>query len=291
MTPIEPPRPPKKEKWKPDPWKGLKWDWRDSDPAIPPSPFRPGRAAERHFARQMKGVAGQIAAILKGAGSPEIQISLLRQYGLALGGWASAAAENMLAGVAKATWRAWAHRSSRIGEALQSQMNTRLSSQSANLKTMIEASASAIRTLPDNIADKIPDLVANAYASGERAEALADKIQGLGDIARSDALRIARTEVSRAQTGYLKMTSLAAGRRGYIWHTSEDGDVRPEHAAMNGQYVFWDEPPSIGGRPCHAGEDYNCRCWAEPIPDDDPRAQRAIAEREGKTAISSKALF
>lgn len=289
MKPIEPPRP--KEKWKPDPWKGLKWDWKDSDPVIPSNPFRPGRAAERHFSRQMKSVAGQIAAILQGKSSPEIKISLLRQYGLALGGWANAAAENMLANVAKATWRAWAHRSNKIGETLRSQMAVRLSPQSADLKTMIEASATAIRSLPDNIAGKIPDLVANAFTTGERADALADKIQRLGDIARTDALRIARTETSRAQTGYLKMTSLAAGRRGYIWHTSEDSDVRPEHAAMDGSYVFWDEPPSIGGRPCHAGEDYNCRCWGEPVADDDPRAQKEIAEREGRSLIFAKGVF
>lgn len=46
----------------------------------------------------------------------------------------------------------------------------------------------------------------------------------------------------------------------YIWRTRGDGKVRPEHAANNGKIFAWDSPPSTG----HPGEDYNCRCIAEP---------------------------
>jgi len=47
----------------------------------------------------------------------------------------------------------------------------------------------------------------------------------------------------------------------YIWHTVEDNHVRPDHAARDGQRFQWSHPPK-GGNP---GEDYNCRCWAEPV--------------------------
>lgn len=47
----------------------------------------------------------------------------------------------------------------------------------------------------------------------------------------------------------------------YIWRTVGDEKVRGEHAARNGKRFSWDNPPEGG----HAGEDYNCRCWAEPL--------------------------
>lgn len=58
----------------------------------------------------------------------------------------------------------------------------------------------------------------------------------------------------------------------YIWRTRGDGKVRPSHAANEGKIFAWDNPPPTG----YPGEDYNCRCWAEPyyglvdLPNDPP---------------------
>ncbi len=46
----------------------------------------------------------------------------------------------------------------------------------------------------------------------------------------------------------------------YIWRTRGDTKVRASHAANNGKVFAWDNPPPTG----HPGEDYNCRCTAEP---------------------------
>lgn len=46
----------------------------------------------------------------------------------------------------------------------------------------------------------------------------------------------------------------------YIWRTRGDERVRSSHAANNGKIFAWDTPPDTG----HPGEDYGCRCWAEP---------------------------
>ena len=46
----------------------------------------------------------------------------------------------------------------------------------------------------------------------------------------------------------------------YIWRTEGDDKVRDAHAAREGHIYNWHIPP-VGG---HPGEDYNCRCWAEP---------------------------
>lgn len=46
----------------------------------------------------------------------------------------------------------------------------------------------------------------------------------------------------------------------YIWRTRGDGKVRAAHAANNGRIFSWENPPATG----HPGEDFNCRCTAEP---------------------------
>ncbi|MDR8377773.1 phage head morphogenesis protein, partial [Acinetobacter baumannii] len=52
---------------------------------------------------------------------------------------------------------------------------------------------------------------------------------------------------------------------GYIWRTSEDGDVRPSHKAMNGKFVAWNSPPTLDNLKGHAGCLPNCRCYTEPV--------------------------
>ena len=46
----------------------------------------------------------------------------------------------------------------------------------------------------------------------------------------------------------------------YIWRTRQDNKVRGKHAEREGK-IFNKHIPPEGGNP---GEDYNCRCWAEP---------------------------
>ena len=46
----------------------------------------------------------------------------------------------------------------------------------------------------------------------------------------------------------------------YIWRTRKDEKVRDRHKEREGKIFNWHVPPTGG----HPGEDYNCRCWAEP---------------------------
>ncbi len=46
----------------------------------------------------------------------------------------------------------------------------------------------------------------------------------------------------------------------YIWRTVEDGHVRPAHAKFNRTVRRWSDSPD-------PGDDFNCRCWAEKVPE------------------------
>ncbi|MBM3616936.1 MAG: hypothetical protein FJX23_00130 [Alphaproteobacteria bacterium] len=63
----------------------------------------------------------------------------------------------------------------------------------------------------------------------------------------------------------------------YIWRTSGDDKVRNAHAVNNGKLFRWDVRPSTG----HPGEDYNCRCKAEPfIPGESEYAYQILLQPE-----------
>lgn len=47
----------------------------------------------------------------------------------------------------------------------------------------------------------------------------------------------------------------------YVWRTAGDSKVRHDHAVRDGRVYEWDNPPEVG----HPGEDYGCRCWADPL--------------------------
>lgn len=65
-----------------------------------------------------------------------------------------------------------------------------------------------------------------------------------------------------AQRGELSLKAALPERptTHYIWRTRGDNKVRAAHAANNGKVFAWDNPPPTG----HPGEDYGCRCTAEP---------------------------
>lgn len=67
----------------------------------------------------------------------------------------------------------------------------------------------------------------------------------------------------------------------YIWHAVGDDHVRHDHALREGRVFDWDQPPEGG----HPGEDYNCRCWAEPLGLPHHPWKDWVKEREAKRRV------
>lgn len=73
----------------------------------------------------------------------------------------------------------------------------------------------------------------------------------------------------------------------YIWRTAADDKVRDEHASRAGKTYTWDAPPDGD----HPGDDYNCRCWAEPLnPSQHPWAVWAREQREERREKTAQSL-
>ncbi len=70
----------------------------------------------------------------------------------------------------------------------------------------------------------------------------------------------------------------------YVWRTASDDKVRDEHAMRAGKIYTWDAPPDGD----HPGDDYNCRCWAEPLnPAQHPWAVWARGQAENRELLKT----
>lgn len=118
--------------------------------------------------------------------------------------------------------------------------------------------------------DTIQDLVANAATRGLTHEQLARAIARQTDVTEGRAAFIARDQILTLNGQLTRLRQESAGIKRYIWRTSRDARVRPAHEALEGTVQLWADPPimSDDGRTGHPGDDYLCRCTAEPIIDE-----------------------
>jgi SPP1 gp7 family putative phage head morphogenesis protein len=127
--------------------------------------------------------------------------------------------------------------------------------------------------------DNLHDIATGAAA--DMIERANDLLDGDDDISDGDAQDSLDGAVGTALGltsmafvyGFAKFNRIAqsdAGVKSYTWHSLHDDRVRAAHEHLDGVEFDWDDPPlgadeSSSGEDCHAGEDFNCRCTADPV--------------------------
>jgi SPP1 gp7 family putative phage head morphogenesis protein len=142
------------------------------------------------------------------------------------------------------------------------------------LKSFSTENVALIKSLKDQNLSSIETMAQRSLRSGMRHEEIAKQIEGQYDTTRNRAKLIARDQVSKLNGQLTELRQKDIGINEYIWRTSGDERVRADHAANNGKKMRWDDPtvcwngtawvPRTGFRGI-PGEDYQCRCWAEPV--------------------------
>ena len=131
-----------------------------------------------------------------------------------------------------------------------------------------------IKTLPNDVAQKVVSDIAENALKGARAESIEKIIRDKTDQhSRASARLIARTETAKTMSALTKARCEQLGLRWYIWRTALDGTrVRLSHRIMEGVLVNWNNPPApeelVGEKSAghyHAGNIWNCRCFSEPV--------------------------
>jgi SPP1 gp7 family putative phage head morphogenesis protein len=245
------------------PWQ-QPWKWADAaKQREAQNLFAPSRSAELAYERQLRAVAGQVKTALTTTGGLHQAEKLLREYAKIIGPWARQSAANMLLGVQRKNDQAWRAIAGRMGLDMRALFASPGIGEA--MQERIAENAALITSLPLDAANKAAAIAQESLATGSRAEDLAKRIHGLGNMTLARARTIARTEVSKAGVALTLARAADVGSEGYIWRTARDGDTRPSHRAMEGKFVRWDSPQTIDMMSGHAGEFPNCRCYPEPV--------------------------
>lgn len=138
---------------------------------------------------------------------------------------------------------------------------------------IIDRNAELIKSIPARYTVEVSNKMAEAYQAGVRPESMVpDLLARFTNLSHAHAKLIARTECAKAATALTRVRALSIGCDWYVWRTSDDARVRESHKKMDGVLVNWNDPPSpealIGKKSpgnYHAGDIYNCRCYAQPL--------------------------
>lgn len=132
----------------------------------------------------------------------------------------------------------------------------------------VQRNARLIRRVSADFLAKVEAQVGDGVRAGRRVESIQRDLErnflGSGTEVRKAKKRaklIARDQVSKYQGDLSRIRQTRLGVTRYIWRTSRDARVRPEHAAREGKIFSWSRPPDDG----HPGQPINCRCHAEPV--------------------------
>lgn len=122
-----------------------------------------------------------------------------------------------------------------------------------------------IRSLDQRqVADLVP-LVEQAAREGWTSTRLARELVAAFGLTKQRARVIARDQIGKLLAHTAAAQQRSAGVTHYIWRAIGDERTRPAHAARDGKRFEWANPPRDG----HPGEPVLCRCYAEPVLDED----------------------
>lgn len=231
--------------------------------------FSSARKVERRFAQQLRKIARHIADLVEtfGAEQTDALARALNRYGEIIEPWARAVSGRMIAQVSEHDERAWMKLARQMGMSLKSEIER--APVGIRMQQLLEEQVGLIKSLPIEAAERVHKVTTEGITKGLRASEVAAEIMKTGQVTKSRANLIARTEVGRTSTTLTQARAESVGSTTYVWRTAGDSDVRASHKAMEGKVVAWNDPPTLDGMRGHAGALPNCRCYPEPVLDDD----------------------
>ncbi len=147
--------------------------------------------------------------------------------------------------------------------------------------------SSAFKTHFSDVQSQIEDGIRN----GTSYQDIAKKITETTDVSQSRAEFWAKDQAKNFFGEQSKIRQSAAGFPGFIWKTQKDSRVRDTHSHLQDKYFSWDELPfvnrkGIGLVRTKPGDEWGCRCWAEPARG--PKEKKANNPTEQSIQVQSR---
>lgn len=135
-----------------------------------------------------------------------------------------------------------------------------------------------IKSVKDEYKEKVGKLLRDNVMDGQRPGNIVTQIKEVGNVSKSRAKLIARTETAKTNTDITELRASALGAKTYTWSASMDERTRHDHEVMNGKIcrfdddsvysedgITWHKRSKIGGVETKPGKIFNCRCVMIPI--------------------------
>lgn len=246
----------------------------DRNPVGKRSAYLRARKVETRYAALLRKVARHIGDLIMAFDGHDLNRlgplqTALQRYAMALRPWAESVANRMVTEIAARDRKGWRDASEEIGKGVSQLMQE--APVGDTIRTLMADQVDLITSLPRDAAQRVHNLVMEGLSDSTRASEISKRIMETGEVTKSRANLIARTETGRIQTTLTQVRAEHVGSTHFIWRTIGDSDVRPSHKRLNGKVFEWRNPP-ICDDPDHRalpGCIWNCRCYAEPvIPED-----------------------
>lgn len=257
-----------------------------ADPKTLKGKFNPSKSAEREFQKALKKVAQASGHIVEHhvdgvtIVNEKAMQDALKKYSEAIGPWATRQSAKLLNQVQKSNKKAYTQKSKAMGKLID--MNVAESEIGDLAIKLLTEQVGLIKSIPLEAGLRAQQIAFEAALHGNRAQPDEDTISELQkqlglstEVAISRAKLIAVTETARANASINQARAMSVGSNQYRWHNSGDEAVRHSHKVykgkrMQGMIFSWDKPPTLDdGMTGHPGTFPRCRCFAEPIFDDE----------------------
>lgn len=231
--------------------------------------FIESRRAELTYATNLRKIGRQVGDLVNSLDQEAANFAnevtrILSRYAELIQPWARAVATRMISEVSRRDEQVWKDIGRDMGRALR--MEIQSAPTGALLQQKLAENVGLITSLPLEAAQRVHKLTLEKRSNSARSKDIAKEIMATGHVTQSRATLIARTEVARTGSALTEARALHVGSEAYIWRTARDSDVRKSHKEMEGKLVRWDSPPTLSdGTTTHAGQIYNCRCYAEVV--------------------------
>lgn len=266
--------------------------------------FKASSNAEREFYKSLKKVArtsGHIVeAYTNGAEITDLKAmtKMLNEYSKQIEPWAARQSAKLLEQVSKSNKRAYRNQSKAMGKALELGVGQGETGRVA--MRLLNEQVALIKSIPTEAGLRAQKIAAENYLKGARAtvdprvvsellrqrrndidthnefaklsgtKELEEEMSRSVEVAINRARLISRTETARANASFVQSRAQAVGVTHYIWRTTMDGAERESHAQMNGKVIAYSHSPVLSdGTKGHAGTFPNCRCYQDPVIDDE----------------------
>lgn len=139
---------------------------------------------------------------------------------------------------------------------------------------------------------RVERIIADPLNQGRSVADIAKLLEEQAGYSTSRAVLTARDQTLKLYGQIQQERQQNAGVTRYIWTTSLDERVRPDHADLDGTIQRWDDPPIVDqrtGRRGHPGFDFQCRCSAVAVIDE-PTEGEAPAEQQRQVELRQRAV-